>query len=115
MHYVEAGNKSNPVVLLLHGFADCWLGWRHQVVFEIKFMFYVCWFKNTIFSLQIPVLSQYFHVIALDLKGFNDSSKPQWRYDYTPKKICEEIKKFIYSLETRNVILIGHDLGAVIG
>lgn len=31
LHYVEAGSNSDPFVLLLHGFPDCWLGWHHQV------------------------------------------------------------------------------------
>jgi len=28
---VEAGDKSKPLVLLLHGFPDCWLSWREQI------------------------------------------------------------------------------------
>ncbi|XP_011312323.1 epoxide hydrolase 4 isoform X7 [Fopius arisanus] len=30
-HYVEAGRKDKPLVLLLHGFPDCWLSWRGQI------------------------------------------------------------------------------------
>lgn len=26
LHYIEAGNQSDPLILLLHGFPDCWLG-----------------------------------------------------------------------------------------
>ncbi|XP_055637419.1 epoxide hydrolase 4-like [Toxorhynchites rutilus septentrionalis] len=93
LHYVEAGNRSNQIVLLLHGFPDCWLGWRYQ----------------------ISELSQYFHVIALDLKGFNDSDKPLWRYEYTPKRVCEDLRKFLIALSAKSVTIIGHDLGAIIG
>ncbi|XP_058454851.1 epoxide hydrolase 4-like [Malaya genurostris] len=93
LHYIEAGNRSNSTVLLLHGFPDCWISWRNQ----------------------ISELSQYFHVIALDLKGFNDSDKPIWRFDYTPNKICEDIRKFLIAISAKSVSIVGHDLGAIIG
>lgn len=64
---------------------------------------------------QISELSQYFHVIALDLKGFNDSDKPLWRFDYTPKKICEDLRKFLIAISAKSVSIVGHDLGAIIG
>lgn len=35
LHYVEAGCRSNPTVLLLHGFPDCWFGWRYQVSYTL--------------------------------------------------------------------------------
>lgn len=93
LHYVEAGVSGNPLILLLHGFPDCWLGWRKQ----------------------IPELSRYFHVIAVDMKGFNDSDKPIFRQMYTPKKICEELRQFVFSLGYHSTTIIGHDIGAVIG
>ncbi|XP_052889933.1 epoxide hydrolase 4-like [Anopheles moucheti] len=93
LHFIEAGNRSNPIVLLLHGFPDCWFGWRYQ----------------------IPELTHYFHVIALDLKGFNDSDKPHWRFEYTPKKVCEDLRKFLIAISAKSVSIIGHDLGATIG
>lgn len=34
LHYIEAGNPNDPLVLLLHGFPDCWLGWHYQVRFK---------------------------------------------------------------------------------
>lgn len=93
LHYIEAGNRSNSTVLLLHGFPDSWLGWRYQ----------------------ISELSEFFHVIALDLKGFNDSDKPLWRFEYTPKRICEELRKFLIAISAKSVSIVGHDLGAIIG
>lgn len=78
---------------MLHGFPDCWLGWRKQ----------------------IPDLSKFFHVIALDLKGFNDSDKAQWRSNYQPQKICNELHQFIKSIGVKSATIIGHDLGALIG
>lgn len=54
-------------------------------------------------------------MVALDLKGFNDSDKPQWRNEYTPDKICDELLQFIKSLGVNSVTIIGHDIGAIIG
>lgn len=93
MHYVEAGLKQQPVILLLHGFPDCWLSWRYQ----------------------IPILSTYFRVIALDLKGFGDSDKPMWRSSYKITTILEELKQFISALGVKNCTIIGHDIGALLG
>lgn len=67
------------------------------------------------FWTQIKELSRFFHVVALDLKGFNDSDKPQWRKEYTPYKLCDELLQFIKSLGSNSVTIIGHDIGAIIG
>jgi epoxide hydrolase 4 len=90
---INSGSENSNVVLLLHGFPDCWISWRYQ----------------------ITALSQYYRVIALDLKGFNDSEKPTWRHEYKPKVICEELEQLIQALGVTSVTLIGHDLGALIG
>lgn len=92
-HYLEAGSRDQPLILLLHGFPDCWLSWRYQ----------------------IPVLSTYFRVIALDLKGFGDTEKPMWRRSYRIQLILEELKQFISVLGVSHCSIIGHDLGALIG
>jgi len=31
LHYVESGDRDKPLLLLLHGFPDCWLSWRYQI------------------------------------------------------------------------------------
>ncbi|XP_059622718.1 epoxide hydrolase 4-like [Phlebotomus argentipes] len=92
-HYVEAGNATDPVIFLLHGFPDCWIGWREQ----------------------IKELSRFFRVIALDLKGFNDSDKPLWRSEYRIEKVCRELVDFIHSFNVNSVTLMGHDLGGMLG
>jgi epoxide hydrolase 4 len=54
-------------------------------------------------------------VIALDLKGFNDSDKPRWRHNYRPDVICSELKDFLDTLGIKSITLIGHDIGGLIG
>ncbi|CRK91588.1 CLUMA_CG005242, isoform A [Clunio marinus] len=93
LHYVESGDENDHPILLLHGFPDCFFGWRYQ----------------------IPVLSQSHRVIALDLKGFNDSDKPVLRHNYRPNVICSEIRDFLDVLNIKAATIIGHDIGGVVG
>src|SRR5512132_3339104 len=57
LHYVMGG-KGDPVVLL-HGWPETWYEWRHVM----------------------PALAKKYTVIAPDLRGFGDSSKPLTGYD----------------------------------
>jgi pimeloyl-ACP methyl ester carboxylesterase len=93
MHYIESGDSTNEAVLLLHGFPDCFFGWRNQ----------------------INALSQNHRVIVLDLKGFNDSDKPLMRHHYKPEKICTELKQFLDAINVKSACIISHDIGAIIG
>ncbi|XP_008554615.1 epoxide hydrolase 4 isoform X1 [Microplitis demolitor] len=92
-HYVETGEKYKPLLLLLHGFPDCWLSWREQ----------------------LPVLSEHYRVIALDLKGFGDSDKPTRRRSYRMEVLINELRQFISTLGVDNCSIIGHDLGGLLG
>lgn len=92
-HYVEAGDRDKPLVLLLHGFPDCWLSWREQ----------------------IPCLAEHFRVVAIDLKGFGDSDKPSTRRSYKLEILIEELKQFILSFGVKQCSIIGHDLGGLLG
>ena len=46
-------------MLLLHGFPEFWYSWRYQ----------------------IPALARHFKVVVPDLRGYNDSDKPDSGYD----------------------------------
>ncbi|XP_054000833.1 epoxide hydrolase 4-like isoform X1 [Hylaeus anthracinus] len=92
-HYVEAGDQNKPLILLLHGFPDCWLSWREQ----------------------IPSLAEHYRVVAIDMKGFGDSDKPTTKRSYKIKILLEELKQFILSLGVKQCIIIGHDLGGLLG
>ncbi len=59
LHYAECGG-GEQLVILLHGFPECWYSWRHQ----------------------LHALGESFHVVAPDLRGYNLSDKPPRVEDY---------------------------------
>jgi len=89
LHYVEQGE--GPLVILLHGFPAFWYSWRHQ----------------------IPVLAQHFHVVAPDLRGFNDSDKPEGVDQYQLYHLVEDVRGLLRFFGQEKAILVGHDAGAI--
>jgi pimeloyl-ACP methyl ester carboxylesterase len=91
LHYVEAGE--GPLVVLLHGFPECWLSWRRQ----------------------IPALAQAgFRVVAPDQRGYNTSSKPQGVAAYDTDRLAEDVRALIRERGAERALLVGHDWGAVV-
>jgi pimeloyl-ACP methyl ester carboxylesterase len=85
IHYVRAG-QGDPVVLL-HGWPQTWYMWRKI----------------------IPALAQHYTVIAPDLRGFGQSSKPIDGYD--KRTVAEDIYQLVQSLGFEKIFLVGHDFG----
>lgn len=88
LHYVMGGE--GPPVLLLHGWPQTWWEWRRIM----------------------PALAERFTVIALDLRGFGDSEKPESGYDVA--NICADILALLDHLAIDTVRLVGHDLGGLV-
>lgn len=89
LHYVRAGT-GDPVVLL-HGWPQTWFAWRRV----------------------IPLLAERYTVIAPDLRGFGDSSKPIDGYD--KQSVAEDIRALVHGLGFERILLVAHDLGAMVG
>jgi pimeloyl-ACP methyl ester carboxylesterase len=85
MHYVIGGH-GDPVVLL-HGWPETWYAW-HAVM---------------------PALAKNYTVIAPDLRGLGDSSKPPTGYD--GKTLAEDIHQLVAHLGFKTIFLVGHDIG----
>ena len=86
MHYVIGGH-GNPVVLL-HGWPETWYEW-HKIM---------------------PALAKNYTVIAPDLRGLGDSSKPSTGYD--GNTTAEDINQLISKLGIgQKIYLVGHDVG----
>src|SRR5919108_1140565 len=91
MHYVSAG--SGALVLLLHGFPEFWYSWRHQ----------------------IPPLSEKFHVVAPDMRGYNQTDKPPTVEAYSAMNLIGDVVGLINKLAPdKKAILVGHDWGGAI-
>jgi pimeloyl-ACP methyl ester carboxylesterase len=86
MHYVIGGH--GPPVVLLHGWPETWYEWRHVM----------------------PVLAKNYTVIAPDLRGLGDSSKPLTGYD--GKTTAEDIHQLVSQLGFKQIFLVGHDVGS---
>jgi pimeloyl-ACP methyl ester carboxylesterase len=86
MHYVIGGQGDSLV--LLHGWPQSWYEWRHIM----------------------PALAKNYSVIAPDLRGFGDSSKPTTAYD--GNTTAEDIYQLISQLGFNQIFLAAHDVGA---
>lgn len=91
LHYVEAGE--GPLVVLLHGFPDFWYSWRHQ----------------------IPVLAAAgYRVIAPDMRGYNESDKPDGVRAYGIDRLVDDVGRLIDHLDAPRAHVVGHDWGGVV-
>ena len=92
LHYLREG--SGPPLLLVHGWPGfCW-EWREN----------------------IGPLAEHFDVIAPDMRGFGDSTKPPLdRVDlYSMERVVEDFVALIDRLGLETIYLCGHDFGAAI-
>lgn len=90
LHYVTQGE--GPLMLMLHGFPEFWYSWRHQ----------------------IPEFAKDHKVVALDLRGYNDSDKPQDAGSYTMDELLLDVEGVLQGLGYDRCILVGHDWGGAI-
>lgn len=90
LHYVTQG--TGTLMLMLHGFPECWYSWRYQ----------------------IPEFAQHYQVVAVDLRGYNDSDKPQEQSAYVMDEFIKDVAGLIKELGHEKCILVGHDWGGAI-
>lgn len=88
LHYVEMG--SGPVICLCHGFPESWYSWRYQ----------------------LPALAAAgYRVLALDMKGYGESSAPPEIEEYSQQQLCQDMITFLDKLGISQATFIGHDWG----
>ena len=92
--YREAGSRSNPTILLLHGFPT----------------------SSHMFRNLMPALADRFHLVAPDYPGYGNSSMPSGdEFDYTFDRLAEIVEKFITAIDLKKYSLYVMDYGAPIG
>jgi pimeloyl-ACP methyl ester carboxylesterase len=89
IHYLKAGTGKRPLVLL-HGFGETSRMW-------------------------IPLFQEFgndYTIIAPDIRGLGDSSRPQSGYD--KKTAAVDIHELVKSLGYERIDLVGHDIGLMV-
>jgi pimeloyl-ACP methyl ester carboxylesterase len=89
LHFAEQGE--GPLVLLCHGFPECWYSWRHQ----------------------LPALSAAgFHAVAVDMRGYGLSDRPEAIEQYTLLHLVGDMVGLLDALGVGQAVIAGHDWGA---
>lgn len=92
--YREAGDRSNPTILLLHGFPT----------------------SSQMFRNLIPQLADKYHVIAPDYPGFGQSSMPSVEeFEYSFDNLAVVIERFTERIGLAKYSLYVQDYGAPVG
>ncbi len=84
---------SGPLIVLLHGFPEFWYSWRHQ----------------------IPALvAAGFRVATPDLRGYNESDKPEGIEAYRMSELVEDVAGLVRALGEERAAIVGHDWGGAL-
>lgn len=92
VHYQEAGDKSNPALVLIHGFASSTLVWS---------------------KVFLNLAQAGFHVIAIDMLGFGYSGKPR-NGEYTIAGQASLLMRLLERLGIQRTTLVGSSYGGAV-
>jgi epoxide hydrolase 4 len=92
IHYVSLGRPRDPLLVLIHGFPDFWYSWREQM----------------------PALAKWFHVVAIDQRGYNLSSQPEGVSNYTIEKLVGDLVAVVNHFSRDKAVIVGHDWGGLV-
>ena len=81
-------------MLLLHGFPENWYSFRYQ--------------------LEAISSEGDYDAVALDLRGYGESSRPMGAGEYTCKTLVSDVLGLVEALGYESFHLIGHDVGGVL-
>ncbi len=91
LHVAEQGE--GPLIILCHGFPECWYSWRHQ----------------------LPALAKAgFRAVAPDLRGYGRSDRPEELERYTILHDIGDIVGLLDAVGAKQAVIAGHDVGAAI-
>src|SRR5262249_1706771 len=91
LHVAEQGN--GPLIILCHGFPECWYSWRHQLR---------------------ALANAGFRAVAPDLRGYGQSDRPEEVEKYTILDDIGDIVGLVDALGAKQAVIAGHDIGAAI-
>ena len=90
LHYVTGG--SGKLMLFVHGFPEFWYEWHNQ----------------------LDEFGNDHQAVALDMRGYNLSSKPDTVEQYRAKHLIEDLRALIEHLGHKKCILVAHDWGGAV-
>ena len=90
IHYATIGQ--GPLVVMIHGFPDCWLTWRHVM----------------------PALATEYEAVAMDQRGYNLSDKPKGVEQYDMSALVEDVAAVVRARGKDHAIVVGHDWGGAV-
>jgi len=91
LHVAEQGE--GPLVILCHGFPECWYSWRHQLGALAK---------------------AGFRAVAPDLRGYGRSDGPEDVDKYTILHDIGDVVGLVEMLGAKQAVIAGHDIGAAV-
>jgi epoxide hydrolase 4 len=87
LHYATAGQGT--LIMFAHGFPEFWYAWKAQ----------------------LAEFGRDHQAVALDMRGYNLSSKPAAVEQYAVRHLVEDLRALAEALGHRRLILVGHDWG----
>jgi pimeloyl-ACP methyl ester carboxylesterase len=91
MHVAEAGE--GPLVLLCHGFPECWYSWRHQLV---------------------ALARAGYRAVAPDMRGYGRTDAPEAVEAYTMMHLVGDMTGLLGALGEQRAVIVGHDWGGMV-
>ncbi len=91
MHVAEAGE--GPLVLLCHGFPECWYSWRHQLT---------------------ALAAAGYHAVAPDMRGYGRTEAPAAVDAYTVMHLVGDMTGLLTELGEQQAVIVGHDWGSIV-
>ena len=91
MFVAEAGE--GPLVVLSHGFPECWYSWRHQLT---------------------ALAEAGYHAVAPDQRGYGRTEAPPEISDYTVMHLVGDLVGLVEALGETEASLVGHDWGSLV-
>jgi pimeloyl-ACP methyl ester carboxylesterase len=90
MYAALEGDIDNPLIVMLHGFPECWYSWRYQIK---------------------PLAAAGYRVVAPDMRGYDLTDKTP---PYDMFTVADDIVRLIHVLGYQKAIIVGHDWGGMI-
>jgi epoxide hydrolase 4 len=90
IHYAHLGK--GPLVVMIHGFPDCWLTWRAQM----------------------EALAKNHEVVAIDQRGYNLSDRPKGVENYDMSLLTADVAAVIRARGQERATVVGHDWGGAV-